>query len=117
MLLNVPVNNGVDFHYFGGGTIDMASGTGGGSSGDTINQYLEITDGSNFRTKTNGVSLSVNHTTYGTSDGINRYYFKLLKGKYYNKWYVGWSNQVFTRSNNIAKHLIVQMINFYCFWR
>ena len=102
--LNVSVNNGADFHYFGGGTIDNASGTGEWTSGDTINQYLEITDGSNFRTKTNGVSLSVNHTTYGTSDGINRYYFKLLdQASTTTSGTTGWSNQVFTvASNNIA---------------
>lgn len=102
--LNVSVNNGADFHYFGGTSIDNASGTGEWTNSDTINQYLEITDGSNFRTKTNGVSLSVNHTTYGTSDGINRYYFKLLdQASTTTSGTSGWSNQVFTvASNNIA---------------
>ena len=94
--LNVSVANGADFFYFGGTTLD-AGATAEWTSGDSINQYLLVNDGSNYKTR--DISLTSAFSLGGTNDATETYYYKILnQASTTTSGTSGWSNQTFPNS-------------------
>ena len=94
--LNVSVANGADFFYFGGTTLDTGASP-EWTSADTINQYLLVNDGSNYRTR--DISLTSAFSLGGTNDVTETYYYKILnQASTTTSGTTGWSSQTFPNS-------------------
>ena len=94
--LNVSVANGADFFYFGGTTLDSGESA-EWTSADTINQYLLVNDGSNYKTR--DISLTSTVSLGGSNDLAETYYYKILnQSGTTTTGTTGWSSQTFPNS-------------------